>query len=157
MKSRLFATVVAAVAMGSLTACGSSPSDTATSSPQTAVTTVVTVTRAPITTPLPATTPDTTDATTSTLQPAPTTTVTAKSDDGSDYVGHFQRHESTLDLAPDGTGSLLMGANALDGERWMSHGDPSNRGSWSCSHGGPRSPARVSKQGCTAVRGSALC
>lgn len=118
MKVRLASVVVIAVALGSLTACGSSPSDTATSSPQTAVTTMVTITRAP-TTPLPSTEPDTTDDTTSTLQPAPATADdTTSTAVGADYVGHFQRHESTLDLASNGTGKLLMGASAVDVETW---------------------------------------
>lgn len=121
MKSRLVVTAVAVAALGSLTACGSPQSDTATPSAQTAVTTVVTITRAPTTTPLPTETTDPTTDDTSTLQPVPTTTtndVTAPVGRQADYVGHFQRHESTLDLASDGSGSILMGANALDGERW---------------------------------------
>lgn len=119
MKVRLATVVVTAIALGSLSACGSSQSDTATPSPQPAVTTVVTITQAPTTTPLPTETAGTTEDETSTLQPAPTTTTVANpGDGGADYVGHFQRHESTLDLASDGTGKLLMGASAVDGETW---------------------------------------
>ena len=87
MKIRLVAGAVVVAALGSLTACGSSQSDTATPSPRSAVTTVVTITRAPTTTPLPTETTDTTVDQTSTLQPAPTTTpVTTPAGGRSDYV-----------------------------------------------------------------------
>jgi len=126
MKVRLATVAVTAIALASLTACGASPSDIATPSTQTAVTAVVTVTRAPTTTPLP---PATTDEPTSTLQPVTTSPTTpADTGDRSDYIGHVQRHESTLDLASDGTGSLLMGASALDGERWDVSWQPSDPG-----------------------------
>lgn len=129
MKIRLVAGAVVVAALGSLTACGSSQSDTATPSPRSAVTTVVTITRAPTTTPLPTETTDTTVDQTSTLQPAPTTTpVTTPAGGRSDYVGHFQRHESTLDLASGGSGKLLMGASAVDGENWTVTWQPSDPG-----------------------------
>ena len=35
-----------------------------------------------------------------------------------DYVGDWGRHESTMTIAPDGTGTMLVGANASDGEKW---------------------------------------
>jgi hypothetical protein len=35
-----------------------------------------------------------------------------------DYVGDWQRHLSTMTIAPDGTGTILLGSSARDGERW---------------------------------------
>ncbi|OBG68738.1 MULTISPECIES: hypothetical protein [unclassified Mycobacterium] len=35
-----------------------------------------------------------------------------------DYVGHWQRHESMMTIAPDGTGTILLGSSARDGEKW---------------------------------------
>jgi hypothetical protein len=35
-----------------------------------------------------------------------------------DYVGDWQRHESMLKIAPDGTGTILLGASARDVEKW---------------------------------------
>ena len=127
MKSRLSATAVVAVALCSLTACGPSQSNTATPSPQSAVTTVVTVTRAPTTTPLPTETIEPTEDQTSTLQPV-TPPVTTTSDGRSDYAAHFQRHESTLDLASDGTGTLVMGADGVDVETWAVTWQPTDPG-----------------------------
>jgi hypothetical protein len=85
----------------------------------------VTVTRSPTTTPLP---PTTVDEPTSTLVPVTPPATTTPTVDPSDYVGHFQRHESTLDLSSDGTGRLLMGASAVDGETWTVTWRPSDPG-----------------------------
>lgn len=35
-----------------------------------------------------------------------------------DYVGGWQRHESMMTIAPDGTGTILIGSSARDGEKW---------------------------------------
>ncbi|BBZ37798.1 hypothetical protein [Mycobacterium conspicuum] len=35
-----------------------------------------------------------------------------------DYVGKWQRHESMMTIAPDGTGTILLGSSARDGEKW---------------------------------------
>ena len=35
-----------------------------------------------------------------------------------DYVGGWQRHESMMTIAPDGTGTILLGSSARDGEKW---------------------------------------
>jgi hypothetical protein len=35
-----------------------------------------------------------------------------------DYVGDWQRHLSAMTIAPDGTGTMLLGSSARDGERW---------------------------------------
>jgi hypothetical protein len=35
-----------------------------------------------------------------------------------DYVGDWQRHLSTMTIAPDGTGTILLGSSARDGEKW---------------------------------------
>jgi hypothetical protein len=35
-----------------------------------------------------------------------------------DYVGKWQRHESMMTIAPDGTGTILLGASARDVEKW---------------------------------------
>jgi hypothetical protein len=35
-----------------------------------------------------------------------------------DYVGDWQRHESAMTIAPDGTGTILIGSSARDGEKW---------------------------------------
>jgi hypothetical protein len=35
-----------------------------------------------------------------------------------DYVGDWQRHLSALTIAPDGTGTILLGSSARDGEKW---------------------------------------
>jgi hypothetical protein len=35
-----------------------------------------------------------------------------------DYVGDWQRHESMMKIAPDGTGTILIGSSARDGEKW---------------------------------------
>ncbi|ORV32606.1 hypothetical protein AWC00_28330 [Mycobacterium conspicuum] len=35
-----------------------------------------------------------------------------------DYVGDWQRHLSMLTIAPDGTGTILLGSSARDGEKW---------------------------------------
>jgi hypothetical protein len=35
-----------------------------------------------------------------------------------DYVGGWQRHESMMTIAPDGTGTMLLGSSARDGEKW---------------------------------------
>src|ERR1700761_8894761 len=35
-----------------------------------------------------------------------------------DYVGDWQRHESMMKIAPDGTGTILLGASARDTEKW---------------------------------------
>ncbi|WP_299570271.1 hypothetical protein [uncultured Williamsia sp.] len=118
MKIRLVAPAVAVVALCSLTACGASPSDTATPSPQTAVTTVVTITRAPTTTPLPVDTTDPTDDETSTLQPAPTTATNQSGSSTPEFVGHYQAHDSEMDISSDNTGWMDLGDGAANYERW---------------------------------------
>ncbi|OMC46779.1 hypothetical protein [Mycobacterium sp. IS-1264] len=35
-----------------------------------------------------------------------------------DYVGDWQRHLSMMTIAPDGTGTIVVGSSARDGERW---------------------------------------
>ncbi|MGE2817851.1 hypothetical protein ACQI5H_22320 [Mycobacterium heidelbergense] len=35
-----------------------------------------------------------------------------------DYVGGWQRHLSMMTIAPDGTGTILLGSSARDGEKW---------------------------------------
>jgi hypothetical protein len=35
-----------------------------------------------------------------------------------DYVGDWQRHLSMMTIAPDGTGTMVVGSSARDGERW---------------------------------------
>lgn len=43
-----------------------------------------------------------------------------------DYVGGWQRHESMMTIAPDGTGTMLLGASASEVEKWTirwTHGD----------------------------------
>ncbi|OBG27152.1 hypothetical protein [Mycobacterium sp. E3198] len=35
-----------------------------------------------------------------------------------DYVGDWQRHLSAMTIAPDGTGTIVLGSSARDGERW---------------------------------------
>lgn len=35
-----------------------------------------------------------------------------------DYVGDWQRHESAMTIAPDGTGTILIGSSARDVEKW---------------------------------------
>lgn len=38
-----------------------------------------------------------------------------------DYVGSWQRHLSMMTIAPDGTGTILLGSSARDGEKWSIH------------------------------------
>ncbi|GAA2062718.1 hypothetical protein [Williamsia deligens] len=131
MKVRLSAAAIAVVAAASLTACGSSDDGAEAAGGQSPVTTVVTITTTPSTTDTPTADTTTTDpGTTTDEQTTETTTAQATATRSSQptYVGHFQRHESTLDLSADGTGSLLMGANALDGERWAVSWDPASPG-----------------------------
>jgi hypothetical protein len=35
-----------------------------------------------------------------------------------DYVGSWQRHGSMMRIAPDGTGTILLGSSARDVEKW---------------------------------------
>ena len=128
MKIRVVATAVAVVALGSLTACGSSQSDTAVPSAQSAVTTVVTITRAPTTTPLPVETTDPTDDETSTLQPAPTTVTTQAGSATPDFVGHYQAHDAEMDVTRDGTGFMDLGDGAANYERWAMTWSPTGDG-----------------------------
>ena len=61
-----------------------------------------------------------TSTSTSTATVADTSSTSPPGDDvdTSEYSGRWQRHGSYLDLEPDGTGTILIGNGAVDGEKW---------------------------------------
>lgn len=123
-------TLAAIAAAVTLTAACSSSDDAA--SPETSVVTVTTVVSAPssttVSTDAAAASDPTTDDETATPEPASTTSTVDRGTGASAYVGHYQRHESGLDLAADQTGSILEGSGALDGETWAVTWQPAATG-----------------------------
>ncbi|MGU3291699.1 hypothetical protein [Williamsia sp. M5A3_1d] len=130
MTHRLLAPITVAVAVAALAGCGS------TDNSATTATSTVTVTRsaAPSTQATAvADPPVVTETVTSTERPTdPTAVDTAGGEQGgttaSAFVGHYQRHSSTLDLAADGTGQILEGDGAVDGETWSVTWQPAGPG-----------------------------
>ncbi|MGJ0118197.1 hypothetical protein ACQ7HM_03220 [Williamsia sp. MIQD14] len=129
MNSRAIAPLIAGLAVVALAGCGSSDDSAATA------TSAVTVTRT-VAPSAPVPTPVVTETVTSTADaPDTDTAVTVRSaptvDRGtgaSAYVGHYQRHESLMNLNADQTGDILEGANAIDGEKWTVTWRPAAQG-----------------------------
>lgn len=124
---------IATAAALALAGCGGGTSSTgstsASSVPDTAVLIAVTTTAPPTSTPVSTVIPPGAQRppATSSADGAPTTAAGVPQQPGRNapaYDGKWQRHESALTLNPDRTGSILIGANAVDVETWSLTWEP---------------------------------